>query len=71
MRDAIRLEDMILTSDQGDEKIIGFYLAPNGHTYIKTLNESNKCTTNYIYEGFQNFLEKNSLQLKPKSELAV
>jgi hypothetical protein len=71
MRDSIKLEDMVLTSEHGDETVIGFYLAPTGHTYIKTLNESNRCTTNYIYEGFQNFLEKNSLKVKPKSELAV
>jgi len=71
MRDSIQLEDLILIGDQGEETVIGFYLAPNGHTYIKTLQQSTKCTTNYIYEGFQTFLEKNSLKVKPKSELAL
>lgn len=71
MRDAIQLENQILTDGRADFKIIGFFLTETGSTYVKVHNQSTKCYINHQYTDFKNFLEKNSLQLKPKSELAV
>jgi hypothetical protein len=65
MRDAKQLTDFTLINDKGQTfEIIGTYLTPNGHVYLKVKYTDTQIFVNHHIADFKNFLTSNGLRLE-------